>query len=199
MGYRTLFYAAFFCAYACCLSSGTILPARAPSHGLVGSRTCLEKSRVGRNFQPLRGALCLCHDLGCVPSVCIPPSIFYQMAVAPWSGCRSCDWKTTQDRQRKSSYLNFTEIAGACSRMEYWFQLLHTHTHTPPWACIASFLPVPSPPSVPLSLSVTAGGIRRRSSVPVSPSSVFVTVLIAAPTVSVCRRMPSIVRHLVNW
>lgn len=90
MGYRTLFYAAFFCAYACCLSSGTIQPARVPSHGLVGSRTSLEKSRVGSNFQLLRVALFL--DLGCDPSVCIPPSIFYQMVGAPQSDCHSCDW-----------------------------------------------------------------------------------------------------------
>lgn len=83
MGYRTLFYAAFFCAYACCLSSGTIHPARDPSRGLVGSRTSPEKSRVGSNFQLLCAALFLCHDLGCIPSVCIPPSIFYQTIGAP--------------------------------------------------------------------------------------------------------------------
>lgn len=110
MGYRTLFYAAFFCAYACCLSYGTILPARVPSRGLVGSRTCLEKSRVGSNFQVLRGALFLCHDRGCVPSVCIPPSIFYQMVGAPQSDCHSCDWKIIEECQRKSRHLNFTEI-----------------------------------------------------------------------------------------
>lgn len=110
MGYRTLFYAAFFCAYACCLSSGTTLPVRDPSHGLVGSRTCPQKSRVGSNFQPLRGALFLCHDLGCVPSVCIPPSIFYQMVGAPKSDCHSWERKIIEDCQRKSSHLNVTDV-----------------------------------------------------------------------------------------
>lgn len=66
--------------------------------------------------------------------------------------------------------------------------------HTPPRACIASFLSVSSSPPVP----VTTGGVGRRPPVPVSSSSVSVAVLIAAPTVSVCRRVPSIMRHLVG-
>lgn len=95
MGYRTWFYAAFVCAYACCLSADTTHPVRAPSpsRGHVCSRTCLGRSRVDSNFQLLHVAPFLCRglDLGSDPSVCIPRSIFGQMAVVPWSDCHSYD------------------------------------------------------------------------------------------------------------
>lgn len=189
MGYRTLFYAAFFCAYACCLSSGTIQPARDPSRGLAGSRTRLEKSRVGSNLQPPREALFPGLDPGCDPSVCIPPSIADRTAGAPRSDCRSCDCKATEEGQRSAFRLTKTAFLHLVEQML-------NEPHTPPGACIASFLPVASSPPVPVS--VATGGIGRRPSVPVSSSSVSVAVLIAAPTVSVCRRVPSIMRHLVR-
>lgn len=93
MGYRTWFYAAFVCAYACCLSAGTT-----PSRGHVGSRTCLGRSRVDSNFQRLRAAPFLCRglDLGSDPSAGIPRSIFGQMAVAPLSDCHSYDSLSVQ-------------------------------------------------------------------------------------------------------
>lgn len=93
MGYRTWFYAAFVCAYACCLSAGTTRPVHAPFRGRVGSRTCLGRSRVDSNFQLLRVAPFLCRGLGLGsdPSVWIPRSIFGRMAGAPLSDCHSCD------------------------------------------------------------------------------------------------------------
>lgn len=98
MGYRTWFYAAFVCAYACCLSAGTTRPVRAPFRGHVGSRTCLGGSRVDSNFQLLHVAPFLCHglDLDSDPSVCIPRSIFGQMAGAPWNDCHSYDSLSVQ-------------------------------------------------------------------------------------------------------
>lgn len=94
MGYRTWFYAAFVCAYACCLFVGKTHPVRAPSLGHVGSRTHLGRSRVYNNFQQLHVAPFLCHglDLGSDPSACIPRSTFCQMADVPLNDCQSYDW-----------------------------------------------------------------------------------------------------------
>ena len=75
-------------------------------------------------------------------------------------------------------------------------------TNIPPWSYKASLLSL-SPPS---SVSVTAGGVCRWSSVSLSSSSVSVpvpfsvsvsvAVLVAASTVPVRRRVSSCVRHL---
>lgn len=106
MGYRTLFYAAFVCAYACCLSAGTTRPVLAPSRGRAGSRTCLGRSRGDSNFQLLRVDPFLCRglDLGSDPSVCIPRSTFVRRAGAPKSDCRSSDWIKRTEAFRETGW-----------------------------------------------------------------------------------------------
>lgn len=101
MGYRTLFYAAFVCAYACCLSAGKTHPVHAPSHDHGGSRTCLGRSRAGSKSQLLHADPFLCRgwDLGWDPGACILRSIFCQTAAAPWSDCHSSDWVRQQTQR----------------------------------------------------------------------------------------------------
>lgn len=97
IGYRTLFYAAFVCAYACCPSAGRTHPAHAPSRGHVGSRTCLARSRVGSKSRAVLRVdpfLCRVPDLGWDPSACSLRSIFCQMSAARPSDCQSSDWMT---------------------------------------------------------------------------------------------------------
>lgn len=107
MGYRTWFYAAFVCAYACCLSAGTTLPARAPWRARVCSRTCSGWSRADSNFQPLRVVPFLCRGLVLEsdPSVCIPRSTFGQTAGARLSDCHSCGWINGRRKDMCSWYL----------------------------------------------------------------------------------------------
>lgn len=97
-------------------------------------------------------------------------------------------WATTPKKKRKICRDGI---------IKYIFSL----ANIPPWACITSFLSVSPSSSVSVSVSVTTGWISGRPSVPVSsPSvSVSVTVLVAASTVSVRRRVSSIVRHLVDY
>jgi hypothetical protein len=51
MGYRTWFYAAFVCAYACCSSFGMTPPV--PFHDPAGSRTCSVTGQVRSNYRML--------------------------------------------------------------------------------------------------------------------------------------------------
>lgn len=111
IGYRTWFYAAFVCAYACCLSSGRTFPAL--SHGRVGSRTSWGRILVDNSSQLCRGAPGPGLDLGWDRVVGILHSIFGRTVDAPLSDCHSCDCtrqvKTQRFASKKEILLKFGE------------------------------------------------------------------------------------------
>lgn len=85
MGYRTWFYAAFVCAYACCLSSGT--SPRGPDRGPVGSRSWAR--RRGRSSCSASRVPCRDPVPGCGPDADGSRRSVCRMACGLKNGCRS--------------------------------------------------------------------------------------------------------------